>query len=138
MDPRTEITHDISVGQVYKDARSETRLTLCYRDESVVLFRDEESGTHRLEPARMFEQNVGAGRYTLTDDTTAVGDSYTPSYEEVVFEEVSGIGETTASSLRSNGYTTAQDILAEDDSTLLNEVRGLGEANLSNLYDELG
>lgn len=137
MDPRTDITHAIQVGQVYTDSRTDTSLTLCYKDEAAVLLRDEDSNAHRLEPARQFEENVGADRYTLSGDGAAVGESYTPNYEEVEFTSVSGIGDTTASSLRSNGYTTKQDILAADDDTLLDEVRGLGEGNLANLYDEL-
>ena len=56
----------------------------------------------------------------------------TSQFEEVEFETVGGIGDSTAGRLRSNGYTTVEDIERASDDELLS-VGGVGEANLSNM-----
>lgn len=54
--------------------------------------------------------------------------------ETVDFEDVAGIGGSTADGLRKNGYTTKGDIRGASDDELL-DVRGIGEGNLDNLRE---
>jgi len=67
MDPRTEITHDINIGQVYTDSRTNELTKIIYIDEDVALLRDED-GNHRIEKRKSFDRNVGAGRFKLSPD----------------------------------------------------------------------
>lgn len=53
---------------------------------------------------------------------------------EVPFEEVPGIGPTTAGKLRTAGYVTERDVRAASDDELL-AVAGLGPENLENLRE---
>lgn len=53
-----------------------------------------------------------------------------PSSPEVPFEEIEGIGPSTAAKLRSQGYVTEADVRAASDDALL-AVAGVGPANLT-------
>ncbi|WP_436924676.1 helix-hairpin-helix domain-containing protein [Halosimplex amylolyticum] len=53
---------------------------------------------------------------------------------EVPFEEVAGIGPTTAGKLRTAGYVTERDVRAASDDELL-AVAGVGAENLANLRE---
>ncbi|WP_415381694.1 helix-hairpin-helix domain-containing protein [Halosimplex sp. TS25] len=56
------------------------------------------------------------------------------SETEVPFEEVAGIGPTTAGKLRTAGYVTERDVRAASDDELLS-VAGIGQENLENLRE---
>lgn len=66
-DPRTEISHDIHMGQVYRDDRTDERITLTYVDDECYIMRDEQ-GNNRFGSRRELDTNVGAGRYKLDAD----------------------------------------------------------------------
>lgn len=75
-DPRSEIPHEITEGQVYADSRGDEseKLTLLYVDNQIALMRsnfsnDSSSGSyHRIDTRAEFEKYVGSGRYTLKSD----------------------------------------------------------------------
>lgn len=82
-DPREQLTHDITVGQVYGDARSkedgeyEEELRLVYEDDERVLLRSNKKLTHgrnsgsqhyRCEFRDIFEKHAAEGRYELLED----------------------------------------------------------------------
>jgi predicted flap endonuclease-1-like 5' DNA nuclease len=172
-DPRTNIDHPVHIGQVYRDARTEEKLTLTYLDRNVYVVRDE-SGYHRVGPREELDKNVGSKRFRLDPDAEEWGgtgrlsrviqraneyekrggrknEHYAEAMREAVeilqdtgakdahetveFETITGVGEKTASRLRSAGYTTRQDIRRADNDELL-DVGGVGEGNLSNIRDE--
>lgn len=66
-DPRGEIDHPVEIGQVYTDSRTGDLIKLLYVDEDAALLRDED-GSHRLEKRKMLDSNIGAGRYSITDE----------------------------------------------------------------------
>ena len=65
-DSRTKLEHDIQIGQVYTDARTDDRAKVVYLDDDVALLRDPDS-YNRLEKRKQFDKDVGSGRYSLTD-----------------------------------------------------------------------
>lgn len=73
-DPRAEIEHQIAEGQVYEDARTGDELRIVYlADELVLLYDlgDADNGTwssHRSERRKVFEKEVGAGRFKLLEN----------------------------------------------------------------------
>lgn len=58
----------------------------------------------------------------------------TAQFEEVPFEELDGVGSTTASRLRAAEYATIEDVRRATDEELL-EISGVGEANLQSIRD---
>lgn len=171
-DPREEISHDVEIGQVYRDARTDERMVLIYLDRSVYILRDSEEN-HRMGSRRELDENIGSDRYKLVPDADTWGetgllnrviaraDEYEESggrkcehfatgmreaidilqdtsskdaHETVAFEEIDGVGDKTASRLRSTGYKTRQDVRRASDSGLL-EVSGVGSSNLENIRD---
>lgn len=54
------------------------------------------------------------------------------SFETVPFEDLDGVGASTASNLRASGYKTVEDVRRASDEELL-DVRGVGEANLESI-----
>lgn len=83
-DPRQELQHNITVGQVYGDARHENDdgsfdylYRVVYIDEEYVLMRSNEERQrrdgylYRGEDRDAFEEQVGAGRMKLTEDSDA-------------------------------------------------------------------
>ena len=60
-----------------------------------------------------------------------------PASPEVPFEEVEGIGPSTAAKLRSHGYVTEADVRAADDDAL-RSVAGVGPANLTAIREFVG
>lgn len=64
VDPRVNITHEIQIGQTYRDDRNGAEFVLAYADKNVTLLRDRE-GYHRLNTRTAFDKEVGAGRYKL-------------------------------------------------------------------------
>lgn len=54
--------------------------------------------------------------------------------DEIPFEEISGVGAKTAQALRNANYVTKGDIRNADNEDLL-DLRGVGEANLSNIRE---
>lgn len=58
------------------------------------------------------------------------------AHEEVEFEAVDGVGQTTADALRANGYNTRKDVRQTSDEELL-AVRGVGEGNLANIRNHV-
>lgn len=73
LDPRAKIGHQITSGQVYKDDRNGKQYRIIYEDDQVVILRYETDNgpRHTLESRHHFEDNVGSGRFTLTDPTTS-------------------------------------------------------------------
>jgi DNA-directed RNA polymerase alpha subunit len=169
-DPRDGLKHEICMGQVYTDSRTDEELVVLFQGD-VVLVRDEDGG-HRLIPLKQFRQAVGGNRYKLdrNEDGTYAKDGKlrklrkmlerlqsedgrkaahkaealdeaieTLSEEDnlddmqsIDFEDVSGIGASTANCLRTNGYSTKGDVRGASDDELL-DVRGIGKGNLDNL-----
>lgn len=73
-DSRDNIGHDIEIGQVYEDKRTNEHLLLVYYDSSIHIVRDKQ-GNHRLGKRREFTKNVGSGRYTLAPDVEPFGET---------------------------------------------------------------
>lgn len=73
-DPRAEIQHELSIGHVYEDSRSDEELLVVYLDDDVALLRDRD-GNHRLEPRKPFEMNVGSGRYSFEPEAEPFGET---------------------------------------------------------------
>lgn len=63
VDPRSNIAHPLDTGQVYEDERSGDELVLVFLSEDAALLKDDDR--HRLETRKIFESNVGSGRYDL-------------------------------------------------------------------------
>lgn len=72
LDPRENIQHELTIGQVYEDDRSGNDVLLVYLDSHIAILRDRDDN-HRLQSRRVFEQNVGSGRFKLSDGTDAFG-----------------------------------------------------------------
>lgn len=62
------ITHDLELGQVYKDSRTDELIQLVYLDNNVYLLQNEQDGSHRLGTYDEFDENVDSGRYKLQPD----------------------------------------------------------------------
>lgn len=163
-DPRTELTRDVTVGDVYTDTRSDEELRVVYEDEDVVLCKTD---YYRLDARRAFEENVGAGRYDFDHTTGQSLSTVERSLEErieeleskdgykakhkatgirialdmlgsdttpIEFEEIDGVGQKTADTLRANGISTVKDVQNADDNDLLT-ISGVGESNLRNIKE---
>lgn len=74
VDPRSEITHEFSIGQVYKDSRTKEFLILLYLDRQTALLRGED-GHSRIVSRTQFEREVGGSRYKLQPDHSGFGNS---------------------------------------------------------------
>jgi|APHM01.1.fsa_nt_gi hypothetical protein len=108
------ITHEIEVGNVYKDSRTGEKIQLIYIDSNIYVLQNETERSHRLGSRREFQKNVESGRYDYQEDeepfaVTTVDDGT----EEIPFENLDNIGETAASNLRNNGYETTSDIVQQ-------------------------
>lgn len=73
-DPRTEISHDIETGQIYRDSRTNDKILLVYVDRNTYLLRDTD-GNHRLGKRSELDENIGSGRYKLDPDAEPFGDT---------------------------------------------------------------
>jgi hypothetical protein len=135
IDPRDDaIEHSIEQGQVYEDSRNDEELELIYIDGNVYVFqrRDE---THRFGSRNEFEDNVQAGRFSLTDTGSfAITERVDGGNERVPFEELDGIGEKAASNLRDAGYETVNDVARASDDELL-EIAWVGEKGLNSIRE---
>lgn len=69
MDPRTDITHEIEIGNVYEDDRSDELYRLLYIDDVSALLRCEDGATLLIR-RDAFEKEVGASRYTYKPEAT--------------------------------------------------------------------
>lgn len=74
VDPRSEITHEFEIGQVYKDSRTGEFLVLLYFDRKTALLRDKDSYT-RIVSREQFEREVGGNRYKLQPDHDGFGNA---------------------------------------------------------------
>ncbi|WP_206424959.1 helix-hairpin-helix domain-containing protein [Halosimplex salinum] len=101
----------------------------------------EHLSTYEREEGRKAKHKADALREALDllaseggEEAEVDGDDSDDSTDEteVPFEEVAGIGPTTAGKLRTAGYVTERDVRAASDDELLS-VAGLGPENLTNL-----
>lgn len=136
MDPRTNISHDIEIGNVYEDDRSDELYRLLYIDDTSALLRCEDGAT-MLTRRDEFEKQVGASRYSYKPDATVHGARAADTSKTFEFTEVDGIGATTADNLRNAGYSTKSDVRSADRDDLLS-VGGVGQTNLDRLLDRVG
>lgn len=74
VDPRTKIEHDVQIGQVYRDSRTNEPLVLVYLDRDVYLLRDKD-GNHRTGTRRELDVTIGADRYKLDAETEPWGNT---------------------------------------------------------------
>lgn len=86
-DPRQDIPHDITAGQVYEDDRDDVTYRLVYADEHYALLRSDTSRRrtdtpmYRGEYRDTFEEYVGGGRFELVEeaeDPPRMPDGLTP------------------------------------------------------------
>jgi hypothetical protein len=69
-DPRTDVDHEITLGQVYVDTSSDSRLVLEYIHDDYYLFRDTDGDAFddfvmRSEPENMVIKKIAQGSYQL-------------------------------------------------------------------------
>jgi len=126
-------TREPQVLDVYEDTHGSIYQVL-YVDEQVVLLRDQQeqygSNVHRMESRTNFEAMIDQGRMEFQPDA----DLDLTDATTVEWDQVSLIGEATASNLTDAGYETKLDIAVADDGELL-DVDGLGRKGLRNLRE---
>lgn len=131
MEHRTQIRHEIQVGQEYTDARTEETHELVFLDDGHALLKSTEDQSAILLTRKDFERNVGANRFKVNGDVVET-DQF--SYTEIDFTDIDGVGNIAAQSLKTSGYSTVEDIERASTNELL-ACRGIGQGNLSNIMD---
>lgn len=122
--------HPIKQDQHYKSNRGRIyRVKFC--DNEVVLL--EENENHRLEKRSYFEECIREGFFNLQEDMEVV-QNVENGDEEVPFEDIDWVGEVGASSLRSKGLRTREDIMRVSDERIL-DCDGIGEKGLNNIRE---
>lgn len=136
-----QLNQAIKKEQHFKDNRTGEIHEIVFENADVVLL--EYCGSHRLERREMFERYVEAGRFKPTDDikielegsqAESEGNDET---EEIDFEEISWVGQTSIGSLRNQGYTEPEHFARTDDEKIINQCSGLGEKGLENIKEHI-
>jgi len=136
-----QLNQAIKKGQHFKDGRTGEIHEIVFENADVVLL--EYCGSHRLERHEMFESYVEAGRFKLSDDIeiesegSQAGSKGNDETEEINFEEISWVGQSSIESLRNRGYTKPEHFARTDDEKIIKQCSGLGEKGLGNIKEHI-
>jgi len=132
--------YEIEEGQVYEESResrvSEYKVVFC--NEHVVLLQHERNN-HRLEARDYFENCIDIGHFEIKNGESKPierasdsSESLSESSQEIPYEDIPWVGESSANSLRSSDFVCVEDIKAVSDSRLL-ECNSVGERSVEEI-----
>lgn len=126
----------IEAEQEYRDERNEEWYGVVFANDDIVVLRDR-ARNHRLTKRDLFENRLEEGFWEPKNEAekvvqTEAVESHTDDAQEVPFEDIAWVGEKSASSLRSEGFATAEDIRKGSDEALLN-CKSVGETAVENI-----
>lgn len=131
----TEEAHEITVGDVYKDSRTNEKIELIYLDSNIYVLQNEYEVSHRLGSYQEIEKNVESDRYQYLPEADQFAvTNVDGKTKDVPFEELDSIGESGADNLRKAGFETVADVTKASDEALL-DVSWVGEAGVASIRE---
>lgn len=131
-----------------KVANNETVYDIEYKNDSIILLREENEGMHRLEKRSQFETELESGWFETVEEQPVPEASIESTESESDGQEketsgedesidllsVGGVGEQTAKNLEQEGYNDAQSI-SKARLGQLKAVDGVGTTTAKNLQE---
>jgi ERCC4-type nuclease len=122
-------------GKEFVDDRTGDAYEVKYADEEVTLLRG--LNGHTVTTREQFERAVEAGRWDydgVVPEEDEKSENGSDDSQEVLYEDISWVGETGAESLREMGIETVEDVKRASDSQILS-ARAIGEKGLENIRE---